>query len=221
MRKHLKTATMTPTSATHISRVLIADDHSLLCDALALFLSHDGTMQVQTAESYDAAVRVAQKDGPFDLVLLDYRMPGMNGLQGLKDALANQIAPSVALMSGDANKPLVDEALALGARGFVPKSLPATSLRNAIRFMLMGETYLPANLVQDTKALTDPVLQHLTKREIQVLRGLCAGKSNKEIAQAVPTSEATVKLHITTLCQRLGAKNRTQVAIVARDRGFV
>jgi DNA-binding NarL/FixJ family response regulator len=87
--------------------------------------------------------------------------------------------------------------------------------------MLMGETYLPANLVQDTKALTDPVLQHLTKREIQVLRGLCAGKSNKEIAQAVPTSEATVKLHITTLCQRLGAKNRTQVAMVARDRGFV
>lgn len=201
-------------------RILIADDHDLLRDTLVMFLSSAGDIQVDGANSYAQAVALMDREAPYDLLLLDYRMPGMNGLNGLKDALEHKRAAHVALMSGDAPKSVIDEALSLGAAGFVPKTLPAKSLRNAVAFMLMGETYMPAGFLQDVDGRADPVLQDLSRRETQVLRGLCDGKSNKEIGLDLSISEATVKLHVKTIYHHLGVANRTQAAMLARDLGF-
>ncbi|MBR3370036.1 MAG: response regulator transcription factor [Rhodobacteraceae bacterium] len=201
-------------------RILIADDHDLLRDTLVMFLSSVGDMTVDGANSYAQALDIMEKVEPYDLLLLDYRMPGMNGLHGLKDALEHKRANHVALMSGDAPRAVIEEALNAGASGFVPKTLPAKSLRNAVAFMLMGETYMPAGFLQDVDGRADPVLQDLSRREAQVLRGLCDGKSNKEIGQDLSISEATVKLHVKTIYRHLGVANRTQAAMIARDLGF-
>lgn len=202
-------------------RVLIADDHDLLRDTLVMFLENEGGIETATAGSYDAACALMKAGETFDLILLDYNMPGMNGLEGLKKAIAFGGGQRVALISGEATKKIAEDALEAGAAGFVPKSLPAKSLVNAVRFMAMGEQYAPIDFmtaVEETPS--NPLADKLTERELQVLRGLTEGKSNKEIARDLDIQEPTVKLHMKTLYRKVGAANRTQAALIAREAGL-
>lgn len=202
-------------------KVLIADDHELVLDTLVAFIEASGDVAVSTASDLGAAVDKVDKDGPFDLVLLDLNMPGMNGMSGLKQALALEGAKHVALLTGDASKALAEQAIELGASGFVPKTLPAKSLVNAIRFMAMGEQYMPVGLMTAEDSGKDhPLAKKLTERERQVLQGLTEGKSNKEIARDLDLSEPTIKLHVKTLYRKVGAANRTQAALIAKEAGL-
>jgi len=174
-------------------RVLIADDHDLLRDTLVLFLESEGGIETATAGTLDEACDRIVSDLPYDLVLLDFNMPGMNGLQGLRKALALKDGQRVALISGEATRAIAEEALEAGAAGFVPKSLPAKSLVNAVRFMAMGEQYAPIDFMTAVD-ITPPnaLAEKLTEREQQVLRGLTEGKANKEIARDLDIQEPTV-----------------------------
>lgn len=202
-------------------KVLVADDHELVRDMLAAFLEREHDFDVTTAADFDGAAEAIRAEGPYDLVLLDYQMPGMGGLDGLMQAMTLNAPLPVALMSGAADKRVAEEALRVGAAGFVPKSMPAKSLVHAVRFMLAGEQYAPiAFMTAPEEAAPHPFADRLSSRELEVLEGLCNGQANKEIARDLGLAEVTVKLHVRTLGRKLGARNRTHAAMIAKEAGM-
>ena len=203
-------------------RILIADDHDLLRETLSMFLASEGSIDTALASTLDAALDFIHSEEKFDLIMLDYNMPGMAGLNGLKRAMEASGGSPVALMSGIASRSVAEEALAFGAAGFVPKTLAAKTLVNAVRFMSMGEKYAPIDFMtaDDPTVAPNPLAQKLSRRELQVLEGLSKGKSNKEIARDLDLQEPTIKLHVKTLYRKIGAANRTQAALIAKEEGL-
>jgi DNA-binding NarL/FixJ family response regulator len=201
-------------------RILIADDHELLRDVLRSYLEAEGGFAVDTVADLPQALgRMAEAAPPYDLVVLDYGMPGMDGYAGLERTLAASFGRPVALMSGLAPPDVVEKVLAVGAAGYLPKTLPARSLVNAIRFMAAGEVYMPIDLHRPSQVPQGDT-GGLSPRERQVLAGLCAGQANKEIARDLDLREPTIKLHVKLICRKLGAKNRTHAAMIARERAL-
>lgn len=194
-------------------RVLIADDHDLVREAIAALLIQEGIEEVETVPDLERGIAMIEETGVFDLVLLDYLMPGMNGLEGLYKMLDVNRARPVALISANMSRSNVEEAIGSGAAGFIPKTMSSHSLANAVRFMASGEIYAPYTFM---KTLNETV-GDLSLRESEVLKGICQGKSNKEIARDLELQEPTIKLHVKTLCRKLNAKNRTHAAMLARD----
>ena len=199
-------------------RILIADDHGLVREAIAALLKVESDAEVDTVGSLPEAIDQVKGTGTYDLVLLDYNMPGMNGLDGLAEMRDVNEERPVAILSGTTTRVLAEEAIAAGASGFVPKTLASKSMVAAVRFMVEGEVYAPFDFMQQK---TDPGSSLLTNRELDVLNGICRGQSNKEIARDYGLHEATVKLHAKTLCRKLSARNRTHAAMIARDRNLV
>ena len=209
-------------------RLLIADDHELLRDTLRSFLQQQDGIEICTVGDLDEAIASLDSGEHYDLILLDYTMPGMNGLDGLRRLLDRPDTGPVALISGIAETEVALQAVQMGAQGFLQKTMPAHALLNAIRFMATGERFVPVELILDL--VPDPVQPKqsaqdtrdmtLTPRETEVLAALCRGQTNKEIARALNLSEPTIKLHVKTLYRRLGATNRTQAAMIARNMGL-
>lgn len=181
-------------------------------------VTSEGDLSVVTLPDLDSVLeRLGQET--FDLVLLDFKMPGMNGLEGLDRARATAPQTPIALITGVTRRALAEEALARGAAGFVPKTLGVKAMIAAVRVMLAGEVFAPLAMLEETPS-PEGALEELTRREVEVLSGLCEGKSNKEIARDLEVQEVTIKLHVKTLSRKLGAKNRTHAAMIARDAGM-
>ncbi len=199
-------------------KILFADDHVLVRDAIVALLDQEDDFDITTVDDLQTAL--AESVAGFDLVLLDYNMPGMNGLTGF-DKMKGATPAPVAILSGSASRDVAQQALDNGAAGFLPKTMSGPSLINAIRFMAAGEVFAPISFLNGSGGdAQSRVSKSLTAREKQVLSGLVRGLSNKEIAREVSLQEVTVKLHVKTTCRKLGARNRTQAAIAAKEAGL-
>ena len=202
-------------------KILIADDQELVRETIAAFLRQDPGFTVDIAEDLDSALSTVKADGAYDLIMLDYMMPGMNGLEGLAAMRAAAPGTPVAILSGTAPRSVAEQAVAQGAAGFLPKTMSTKSLVAAARFMAAGEVYAPVLRTADRKANTEAAtIGPLTPRELDVLRRLCRGMANKEIARDLDLQEVTVKLHVKTLYRKIDARNRTHAAMIAKEAGL-
>ena len=196
-----------------MAKILLADDHELVRETIAAYLMQAGLHEVASVADL-AGAEAALSAGRFDLVLLDYRMPGMESLDGLRGLVERYPDLPIALLSGAAGGEVARQAVDLGAAGFLPKTLAPDDLIRAVETMIAGAAYLPDDALAGAG-------HGLTPREIEVVRGLAGGKSNKEIARELGVQEVTVKLHVKTLSRKLEARNRTHAAMRARDLGLV
>lgn len=206
-----------PARSSEGTRVLLVDDHALVAEMISSYLSTQPNMSIETSADLPGAMLLIRKGGPFDVVLLDYNMPGIDGLTGLSRLLEIN-GGNVALFSGVASHSVIERALELGAVGFVPKTIGVRSLVNAIRFMASGERYLPNDFIQKSLGAPNASDAGLKPVERKVLVHLCEGLQNKEIARLLELSEVSVKAHVKSICGKLGAKNRTQAVIIAGQR---
>lgn len=202
-------------------RLLIADDHAMILDMLEMYLARVPDIDVQTVPDLPHALDVIGERGPFDLVLVDLDMPGMEGVTGLGRALAANGGKPVGILTSNPASRVVEEVMSLGGAGIVLKTASLKNLANEIRFMAGGGRYLPIELVEKRQPTTEDHAATLSKREFDVLELLAEGMPNREIGTALTLAEPTVKMHVKSICKKLGVSNRTQAVVAARDRNLI
>ena len=202
--------------------ILLIDNHVLLTELLKERLETQLSYEVTCVQDINAGYQLISNGTNFDLILFDYITSNIQNLDALTDLLNYRGGQKVALMSGNGTKLLAETALAAGAAGFLPKTLPIQSFVNALKFIEMGEQYAPIDFMtkQEESIVANPTFAKLSRRELQVLEGLANGKPNKEIARDLDLQEPTIKLHVKTLYRKIGAANRTQAALIAKEHGL-
>jgi len=212
--------------------VVIADDQALLRGGLRMILEAQ-TDLVVLAEAADGeeAVRRVREHAP-DLVLMDIRMPGVDGIEATRRIVADpMLATQVLVLTTFDQDDYVYEALRAGAGGFLLKSAPPARLVEAVRVVAAGEALLAPSVtrrlieqhVSRTSQGADAqrVRDRLTGREIEVVGLIASGKSNAEIAGSLVLSEATVKTHVNRILHKLALRDRVQVVVLAYETGLV
>jgi DNA-binding NarL/FixJ family response regulator len=207
--------------------ILIADDHDLIGGLLKMGLEQDPSIRVHAVRNFDDAykavsVRRSDRTLGYDLIILDMRMPGMNGLSGLRRMRERAGSVPVAIISGMLTPAEARQVMHEGAIGFVPKTLAIEELQAAILKMARGERFVSDYLMVSerneavaARQAPPPGLEGLTPREIEVLNELVQGWSNKQIAQNLEVTEITVKAHLGRLFRKIGAKNRADAVRLA------
>ena len=199
-------------------RVILADDHVMIRDGLRPFIEKvDQEVQVLDAGSLGDALKHLAA-GPVDLVILDLKMPGMNGFQGLTTIKETYPGIRCVILSAVADRDHVLESIRLGADGFIPKSLSGVAMVSALQLIMSGERFIPAMLVDASSrqsnsavdSLPDDLISKLTPRERDILRLLREGLPNKMIATRLEVSEVTVKSHLGNVFRKLQVQNRLQ-----------
>jgi DNA-binding NarL/FixJ family response regulator len=215
-----------------VIRVLVADDEALVRGGFRMILEAQADLQVvgEAADGREAIARVRELSP--DVVLMDVRMPAMDGLEATRRLLSGSPTPPRVLMltTFDLDE-YVYEAMKVGASGFLLKTAPPSELAAAVRAVVAGEVLLAAPI---TRRLVEqfvrrpppgqdlpPGLQALTAREVEVLRLVARGLSNAEVAGVLFLGEATVKTHLNRVLAKLGLRDRVQAVVLAYETGLV
>ena len=209
-------------------KIIICDDQAVVRDGLEMLLSLEKDIEViVTAQDGAEAVELVSQNQP-DLVLMDLKMPGMNGIEATRQICAKFPAVNVLVLTTYDDDEWVFDAIRAGASGYLLKDTPREKVIEAIRGTVEGKSFVdPAvagklmgqvadNQTQPSSLLTDK----LTERETDVLRLLARGLNNAEIAGQLHLSEGTVRNHVSAILDKLGVSDRTQAAIIAIQHGL-
>ncbi len=200
-------------------KVLIVDDHRLMLQAIRASLSrHEDIEIVGEADSGEKVLPLVGQTGP-DAVLLDVRMPGMDGLTVLERLREQYPSIAVVMLSGIDDPVLVRAALERGAAAFVLKHVDSRDLGSALRQSVGGSIFRPLDLLNANQSAFEDA--GLTKRELSILEELPAGGSNQQIAKRLFLAEQTVKFHLTNIYRKLGVATRTEALRFAYEHGLV
>ncbi|GAA4024090.1 response regulator transcription factor [Sphingomonas swuensis] len=191
-----------------MTSLLIVDDHELLRGALCAYLRADPEFEVEDAEDVPSAMRAIRRHGGYDLILLDFQLPGMDGLNGVREVVGANSNRPVVLFSGTASSTIGASALRCGAVAFLSKTMPVDELKLEIRNILASgsSSWLPANQEMDAATV------QLTPRQEQVLRGIQRGLSAKEIAHELDLQETTVRMTMKLLFAKLHVQHPSEVS---------
>lgn len=213
LRQTLATDTM--------ARFLIIDDHPLFREALhsAVEMAYPDVETVDAVD-LDSALDLLRTEKSFDLVLLDLKIPGVRGFEGLLQIRSAFPRLPVVIISGHEDSRIIAEALTYGAAGFIPKSVRKQELTSAIRRIMDGAVYVPdffrppaAGAENQDRNATIGRLQTLTPQQLRVLQMLREGLLNKQIAYELNVGETTIKAHVSEILRKLNVFSRTQAVI--------
>jgi DNA-binding NarL/FixJ family response regulator len=214
-----------------VIRVLIADDQELMRTGLRMILEAQDDIEV-IGEAADgaAAVKAARTLDP-DIVLMDVRMPGTDGIEATRRLAAAGLHARVLMLTTFDVDEYVYEAMKVGASGFMLKNAPPQRLVDAVRATAAGEAQLAPAIVQRMVdefvrrpapgASRPPAMEELTARELDVLKLIARGLSNAEVAAELFLGEATVRTHVSRVLTKLGLRDRTQAVVLAYESGLV
>lgn len=208
-------------------KVLIADDHDIFRHGFALFLDNiDKSMKVYQAATYSGAAEVLKKEKDIDLFILDLDMPDMGweeGIKFIKGYLHSGL--KLIVLSAIENMSSIRKSFEIGAKGFIPKRATPEVVESAINIVISGGSYIPDTMEKyilssgDTKQKQKGEV--LTPKQLQVLKYIATGLSNKQIAYELKVTESTIKLHINSIFKALKVTNRTQAVVDAQAKGVI
>jgi len=201
-----------------VIRVLIADDHPIVCMGLAAMIATQPDMELagQASDGLEA-IQLFRSERP-DVILMDLRMPNCGGVEAIRSI--RELSPNAAFIvlttyQGDED---IHRALTAGAHGYLLKGMPHRELLRAIRDVHAGQRYLPPAIL---KSLANRAPDQLSPRELEILRLMSKGFSNRRIANELGITEGTVKWHVNIILSRLHVSDRTQAVVAAVQRGIV
>ncbi|MBV8227296.1 MAG: response regulator transcription factor [Verrucomicrobia bacterium] len=199
--------------------ILIADDHPVVREGLAAIIELESDLKVLgQAHDGEEACRLYQELLP-DILILDLRMPKKDGIEVVTELMKQRPRPRIVILTHSAKAEDLRRALAAGAKSYLLKGAEPEQVCNTIREVYAGRASLPRDLAAK---LVDSMAQpELSERELQILKQMSLGKSNKEIGQVLYISEYTVKNHVRSILKKLNAIGRTEAIAIASGRGLV
>jgi len=199
--------------------ILLVDDHTLFREGFKLILAKLWDTPPRVVEAGSAELGLAAVGSEkFDMIFLDFGLPGLDGLDGLRAFRRACPAICLVVLSATDGAEVVRQALLYGAQGYIPKTVSAEVMIGAMRQILDGGTYAPT--VEPPADGGDRLDTMLTARQVEVLAELCTGRANREIADQLGMSENTVRVHVSAIFRQFKVRSRTEAALLAKRKGL-